>query len=92
MTRPSTKEDDSDSDTITYNDKDLLNNCDTAEMTGSFLHLHVAINATGLDLTQMEAHYTVMDRGLSGNAGIVVNGISDGPLSLIHISEPTRLV
>ena len=91
MTRPSTKEDDSDSDTKTYNDKDLLNNCDTAEMTGSFLHLHVAINATGLDLTQMEAHYTVMDRGLSGNAGIVVNGISDGPcgeLNMIAVSNP----
>ncbi|OEU13913.1 carotenoid isomerase [Fragilariopsis cylindrus CCMP1102] len=69
----------------------LLNNCDTAEMTGSFLHLHVAINATGLDLTQMEAHYTVMDRGLSGNAGIVVNGISDGPcgeLNMIAVSNP----
>jgi hypothetical protein len=39
----------------------LLAKCDTAEQTGSFLHLHLALNATGLDLSSMEAHYTVMD-------------------------------
>mmetsp|Transcript_59803 Transcript_59803/g.66861 ORF Transcript_59803/g.66861 Transcript_59803/m.66861 type:complete len:694 (+) Transcript_59803:138-2219(+) len=93
MARPS-KEDDYNSngnDDGIKNNKDLLNDCDTAEMTGSFLHLHVAINATGLDLTQMEAHYTVMDRGLSGNADIVVNGIPDGPcgeLNMIAVSNP----
>jgi hypothetical protein len=42
-------------------DTSLLHKCDTAERTGSFLHLHLAINATGLDLSNMEAHYTVMD-------------------------------
>merc|ERR1712224_369777 len=60
-------------------------------MTGSFLHLHVAINATGLDLTKMEAHYTVMDRGLSGAANVVVNDIPDGPcgeLNMIAVSNP----
>lgn len=65
----------------------LLLNCDTAEMTGSFLHLHIAIDATGLDLDQMEAHYTVMDRGLSGDD----DGSDDGPcgeLNMIAVSNP----
>lgn len=69
----------------------LLNDCDTAEMTGSFLHLHVAINSKGLDLSQMEAHYTVMDRGLSGDAKIMTNGVPDGPcgeLNMIAVSNP----
>jgi len=69
----------------------LLEQCDTAEMTGSFLHLHVAINATGLDLSKMEAHYTVMDRGLSGDPTIEVAGIPDGPcgeLNMIAVSNP----
>ena len=74
------------------NDKSLLSRCDTAEMTGSFLHLHVAIDATGLDLDQMEAHYTVMDRGLSGDRSAVSNaGAPDGPcgeLNMIAVSNP----
>lgn len=70
---------------------DLLNDCNTAEMTGSFLHLHVAIDAKGLDLSRMEAHYTVMDRGLSGDPNLVVNGVHDGPcgeLNMIAVSNP----
>lgn len=72
----------------------LLYRCDTAEMTGSFLHLHVAIDATGLDLDQMEAHYTVMDRGLSGNRDASVGGIYDGPcgeLNMIAVSNPCAI-
>lgn len=34
------------------------------EKTGSFLHLHMGIDAKGLDKSKMEAHYTVMDQGL----------------------------
>ncbi len=41
-------------------DASLLAKCDTAEMTGSFLHLHVALDATDLDLDKLEAHYTGM--------------------------------
>ena len=69
----------------------LLKECDTAEMTGSFLHLHIAIDSTGLDLSKMEAHYTVMDRGLSGDSSIVINGVPDGPcgeLNMIAVSNP----
>ena len=72
-------------------ENDLLTTCDTAEMTGSFLHLHIAIDATGLDLTKMEAHYTVMDRGLSGSSEMSVNGVADGPcgeLNMIAVSNP----
>ena len=72
-------------------DKDFLNECENAEMTGSFLHLHVAINATGLDLSKMEAHYTVMDRGLSGDSNVVINGVRDGPCgeqNMIAVSNP----
>lgn len=71
--------------------RNLIQECDTAEMTGSFLHLHVAINSTGLDSSKMEAHYTVMDRGLSGDPNIVINGIPDGPcgeLNMIAVSNP----
>ena len=45
-------------------EKSLLEKCDSAEMTGSFLHLHLALNATGLDLQSLEPHYTVMDLSL----------------------------
>jgi phytoene dehydrogenase-like protein len=68
----------------------ILYKCDTTEMTGSFLHLHIAINATGLDLDQMEAHYTVMDRSLAGD-GTSTNGVTDGPcgeLNMIAVSNP----
>lgn len=68
----------------------LLAQCDMAEMTGSFMHLHLAINSTGLDMNSMEAHYTVMDRSLAGD-GSVVNGVTDGPcgeLNMIAVSNP----
>jgi len=68
----------------------LLFKCDTAEMTGSFLHLHLAIDADGLNLDKMEAHYTVMDRSLAGD-GSVVDGVKDGPcgeLNMIAVSNP----
>jgi phytoene dehydrogenase-like protein len=63
----------------------LLFRTDTAEMTGSFLHLHLAIKAGGLDLDKMEAHYTVMDRSLAGSGPV------DGPcgeLNMIAVSNP----
>ncbi|KAL3922291.1 MAG: hypothetical protein SGILL_002286 [Bacillariaceae sp.] len=72
----------------------LLERCDTAEMTGSFLHLHIAIDAKGLDLSKMEAHYTVMDRGLEGDSEMVVNGAADGPcgeLNMIAVSNPCTI-
>jgi len=86
---PKQKETDNNSDESGTNN--FLEECDILEMTGSFLHLHVAINSTGLDLSQMEAHYTVMDRGLSGDANIVINGVPDGPcgeLNMIAVSNP----
>jgi phytoene dehydrogenase-like protein len=71
----------------------LLEKCDTAEMTGSFLHLHVALDAKNLDLDSLEPHYTVMDRGLEGD-NIVINGVPDGPcgeLNMIAVSNPCVL-
>mmetsp|Transcript_13481 Transcript_13481/g.29179 ORF Transcript_13481/g.29179 Transcript_13481/m.29179 type:complete len:717 (+) Transcript_13481:114-2264(+) len=71
----------------------LLDKCDTAEMTGSFLHLHVALDAKGLDLDKLQPHYTVMDRGLEGD-GAVMNGVADGPcgeLNMIAVSNPCVL-
>lgn len=61
-----------------------LQACDSAEQTGSFLHLHVALNATGLDLEQLEAHYTVMDEGLLGSDPCA-------ELNMIAVSNPCRL-
>mmetsp|Transcript_62587 Transcript_62587/g.152398 ORF Transcript_62587/g.152398 Transcript_62587/m.152398 type:complete len:712 (-) Transcript_62587:40-2175(-) len=69
---------------------DLLTKCNVAEMTGSFLHLHVAIDTTGLDLSKLEAHYTVMDRGLEGDRE--QSGVPDGPcgeLNMIAVSNPS---
>ena len=64
----------------------LLSKCDSLEMTGSFLHLHIAIDAKGLDLSKMEAHYTVMDRSLGGDGTP-----GDGPCgeqNMIAVSNP----
>jgi len=71
----------------------LLAKCDNAEMTGSFLHLHVALDAKDLDLDILEPHYTVMDRGLEGDDRII-NGVPDGPcgeLNMIAVSNPCVL-
>lgn len=71
--------------------QDLLSKCDSAEMTGSFLHLHVAIESSGLDLNSLQPHYTVMDRGLSGNSNSTRAGVLDGPcgeLNMIAVSNP----
>jgi hypothetical protein len=71
-------------------DKSLLHKCDAAEMTGSFLHLRLAINATGLNIKDTKAHYTVMDRSLARD-GSITNGVRDGPcgeLNMIAVSNP----
>ena len=71
----------------------LLHKCDTAEMTGSFMHLHLALDAKGLELDNLEAHYTVMDRSLAGG-GALVNGVEDGPCgegNMIAVSNPCKL-
>ena len=68
----------------------LLEKCDGAELTGSFLHLHVALDARGLDLDRLEPHYTVMDRGLEGD-DVVIDGVPDdacGELNMIALSNP----
>ncbi|KAL7549428.1 hypothetical protein ACHAWF_012692 [Thalassiosira exigua] len=71
----------------------LLEKCDAAEMTGSFLHLHVALDANDLDLDDLEPHYTVMDRGLEGD-DTIVDGVDDGPcgeINMIAVSNPCVL-
>jgi phytoene dehydrogenase-like protein len=71
----------------------LLLQCESVEMTASFIHLHLALNATGLNLNDLAAHYTVMDRSLAGD-GSIVNGIVDGPCSMgnmIAVSNPCVL-
>jgi phytoene dehydrogenase-like protein len=60
----------------------LLYKCETAEMTGSFIHLHLILNATGLDLTKYKAHYTVMDRSLAGDDPC-------GELNMVAVSNPS---
>jgi len=80
-----------DVDELTANN--LLGKCDTSEMTGSFLHLHVALDAKDLDLDKLLPHYTVMDRGLEGD-GTVIDGVADGPcgeLNMIAVSNPCVL-
>lgn len=71
--------------------KNLLEKCDSAEMTGSFLHLHLALDSKGLDIDQLEPHYTVMDRGLEGDTNSIIEGVIDGPcgeMNMIAVSNP----
>lgn len=68
----------------------LLQKCDTAEMTGSFIHLHLAIDANNLNLDELEAHYTVMDRSLSGDGSLPNDGPC-GECNMIAVSNPCVL-
>ena len=54
------------------------------EKTGSFLHLHLGIDAQGLDKLKMEAHYTVMDQGL-----LCANPCGDR--NMVAVSNPSVL-
>jgi len=72
----------------TQNGDSFLSLCDTAEMTGSFLHLHLAIKSDGLDFRNMEAHYTIMDRSLSGDSGYPFPDGPCGELNMIAVSNP----
>lgn len=76
---------------LTEGDEGLLSKCINSEMTGSFLHLHLALDATGLDLNSMEAHYTVMDRGLGGDRGEDPTDSACGELNMIAVSNPCVL-
>jgi phytoene dehydrogenase-like protein len=54
------------------------------------MHLHLAIKSDGLNLDNMEAHYTVMDRSLAGD-GSTIHGIVDGPAgeaNMVAVSNP----
>lgn len=67
----------------------LLRRCDTAEQTGSFLHLHLALNASGLDMEALEAHYTVMDRGLCNTVEDHAEPWAES--NMIAVSNPCRI-
>lgn len=69
----------------------LLEKCGIAEQTGSFLHLHLALNSTGLDLEKLEAHYTVMDRGLGGEPDKYPKDGPCGELNMIAVSNPCKI-
>lgn len=67
----------------------FLEKCELSEQTGSFLHLHVALDAKNLNLKGMHAHYTVMDRGITSN-----DETGDGPcgeLNMIAVSNPCAI-
>lgn len=65
-------------------EQSLLQACDSAEQTGSFMHLHLALNATGLDMNSLEPHYTVMDKGL-----LDANPCAEA--NMIAVSNPCQL-
>merc|ERR1719469_255347 len=68
-----------------------LSALEETEMTRSFLHLHVALDAAGLDLDAMEAHYTVMARGLYDGAGAAQQPDPCGELNMVAVSNPCKL-
>ena len=65
------------------NEKTFLETLNQAEMTGSFLHLHIVLNISNFDTSKLEPHYTVMSRSLSGEG----DGPC-GPLNMIALSNP----
>ncbi|KAI2503471.1 hypothetical protein MHU86_11019 [Fragilaria crotonensis] len=79
----------SERETVDGAKRSLLHRCDTAEMTGSFLHLHLAIHSDGLEFDKLEAHYTVMDRSLAGD-GTARDGPC-GELNMIAVSNPCAI-
>ncbi|GMI31900.1 hypothetical protein TrCOL_g7480 [Triparma columacea] len=54
--------------------------------TRSYLHLHVVLNSTGLDVSSLRPHYTVFDKGLAGDSDHVV-----GDSNMIAVSNPCVL-
>lgn len=58
------------------------------EATKSFLHLHIGLDATGLDTSKMEAHYTVMHKGLHGKRGEID---PCGDRNMVAVSNPSIL-
>lgn len=71
-------------DSDAANKKSLLQACDSAEQTGSFMHLHLALNATGLNMETLKPHYTVMDKGL-----LDVSPCAES--NMIAVSNPCKL-
>ena len=51
--------------------------------------MHMALDATNLNLESVKAHYTVMERGLSGDSDS--NDSPCGELNMIAFSNPCRL-
>lgn len=52
--------------------------------TKSFLHLHLGLDSTGLDRSQLQAHYTVMDKGLN-------TADPCGDRNMVAVSNPSML-
>ena len=48
--------------------KTLLGEIESVNMTRSYLHLHVGLDATGIDQTKLKPHYTVFEKGMVGDA------------------------
>merc|ERR1740136_90967 len=72
-------------------DSGYLSALEETEMTRSFLHLHLALDAKGLDLDTMEAHYTVMAKGLyAGNDATTQPNVC-GELNMVAVSNPCVL-
>jgi len=58
--------------------------------TASFMHLHMGVDAAGLDLSKLCAHYTVMDKGLHRNLD---GSLADpcGDRNMVAVSNPSIL-
>lgn len=61
--------------------EEMRNDWRGTPMTRSYLHLHVGLDATGLDLDQLEPHYTSMDSW----------GDVTGEMNMVAISNPALL-
>ncbi|MEL7342814.1 MAG: hypothetical protein AAGM67_20180, partial [Bacteroidota bacterium] len=63
----------------------FLSDLNKIEKTKSFLHLHVVINSTGIDVNTLKAHYTVMIKGLAPPVDVCGEG------NMVAVSNPCIL-
>jgi len=72
--------------------EDIREDWQDTSMTRSYLHLHLGIDAAGLDLTKLEPHYTAMDNwdDVTGEANMVA--ISNPALLDPSLCPPGKLI
>jgi len=75
--------------------RELLCEPKSKTKTKSFLHLHLGLDSSGLDLRNLNAHFTVMDKGLAPNPCSDRNMVAVSNPSMLDASlvdQPNKIV